>query len=191
MEIPQTKENHLRLNFVLHLFQDKYIFKHILLFTLKVNLVFYIDQRKLDCLNQNPKHLVQNITKSGDGYLLSDVDEQLIIAFEFIQPVKLHSIEIQCKDPDSAPKNCKTFVNKTTTLSFDELESVQETESFVAIPYEIMPLKFVRYQNVLHLTLFIQDNHGGKEETRIDRIDFYGTALNGSNMENFGKEKDK
>ncbi len=48
---------------------------------------------QLECLNFDTAHPIQNIFKEGESVLKSDVDEQLILAIGFNQPVKVHSLK--------------------------------------------------------------------------------------------------
>jgi hypothetical protein len=59
-----------------------------------IDLTPMVNQRQLDCLNQNPKSTIGNIFKKEGGVLESDCDEQLILSIPFQQPVKLHSLQI-------------------------------------------------------------------------------------------------
>lgn len=49
----------------------------------------------------------------------------------------------------------------------------------------IVELKFVKFQNVSNLQLFIKDNQDGSEVTRIDKLQFFGSALSSTNMSDF------
>lgn len=49
--------------------------------------------KQIECLNQDSKFPIQNILKSDDSVLKSDVDEQLILCIAFNQPVKVHSLK--------------------------------------------------------------------------------------------------
>ncbi|KAJ3030160.1 UNVERIFIED_CONTAM: Thioredoxin-like protein 1 [Siphonaria sp. JEL0065] len=76
----------------------------------------FIDSRQIECLNQSDDHTVTSIFgKDAKQYLESDVDEQLILVVPFNQVVK-------------APRTIKTFINRPTTLSFDEADSIEPIE---------------------------------------------------------------
>ncbi|KAJ3060315.1 Thioredoxin-like protein 1, partial [Quaeritorhiza haematococci] len=156
------------------------------------DLTEYITLNQLDCLNQQDSHTVRSIfTKDEATFLESDVDEQLIISIPFNQTVKLHSIRIVAP-ADKAPQTIKTYVNRPNTLSFDETDSVQETEclNLTAKDYEegaIIPLRYVKYQNVHTLQLFIADNLGGEETTVIKQLIIYGSPVETTQMKDFKK----
>ena len=73
-----------------------------------------------------------------------------MLSIPFNQHVKLHSIEFVVAEADLefAPKTIKTFINTSSTPSFEEGESGAETESLTVLPNTVTPLKFVRYQHV-------------------------------------------
>jgi hypothetical protein len=53
----------------------------------------FIQANQTESLNSDNAHPVQNVFKSDASVLKSDVDEQLILAFSFNQPVKIHSLK--------------------------------------------------------------------------------------------------
>lgn len=73
-----------------------------------------------------------------------------MLSIPFNQNVKLHSVEFIVAESDSeyAPKTIKTFINTSSTPSFEEGESGAETETLTVLPNTVTPLKFVRYQQV-------------------------------------------
>jgi hypothetical protein len=83
----------------------------------------------------------------------------------------------------SGPKTVSTYVNRSTTLSFDEADSIQPVETIVLTPPQLVadtpptPLRFVKYQNVHHLTLFVQDNQDQSDVTAIQQLILYGSPL--------------
>ncbi|KAF9215199.1 Thioredoxin-like protein 1 [Podila verticillata] len=141
---------------------------------------------QVDCLNQHTSKNVRNALKVDETFLESDVDEQLIISVPFNQSVKLHSIKIVPKDIAHAPKTVKVYVNKLT-LGFDETDSVQETQTIVLSEkdYEgngLIPLRFVKFQNVNSVILFVEDNLGEEETTQIKQLIFVGSPLDSTDM---------
>ncbi|KAI8852673.1 galactose-binding domain-like protein [Chytridium lagenaria] len=140
-----------------------------------VDLIDYITQKQVECLNQSDKHTVKSIFSKDNNYLESDCDEQLIIDIPFQQGVKLHSIRIVAP-PENAPKTIRTFINRTSTLSFDEVDSVVETERIELTPESygenvIIPL------SVHSITLFVQDNLTGADTTIIRQLILYGSPV--------------
>ncbi|KAG5441038.1 Thioredoxin-like protein 1 [Clonorchis sinensis] len=151
----------------------------------------FLDTTQCECLNEDDTHPLSNLLSSemGDGYLLSDTDAQLIIFITFAQFVRLRSLQINGPE-DCGPKTVKLFVNQTSTPDFSACESADavqtlELETKDLIEGAIVPLNFVKFQNVTTITVFVADNQTGKEVTRIDRLRFFGTCVNTTNMQNF------
>ncbi|KAI1314622.1 Thioredoxin-like protein 1 [Mortierella claussenii] len=146
-----------------------------------------ITLNQVDCLNQQNANHIRNALKADETFLESDVDEQLIISVPFNQAIKLHSLKIVPKDIAHAPKTIKLYVNKLT-LGFDETDSVQETQSIQLTEqdYEsnggLIPLRFVKFQNVTSVILFVEDNLGDEETTQIKQLSFIGSPLDSTDM---------
>ncbi|KAJ1964479.1 hypothetical protein GGI12_001399 [Dipsacomyces acuminosporus] len=138
-----------------------------------------------ECLNQNDDHPLENVFKSDDSYLESDVDEQLMLHIQFNQPIKLHSIML--KAPlDKAPKNVKLFANHSS-IGFDDVDSIAETQSIEMTEeaYKnggVVNLRYVRFQNVSSLSIFVEDNLEGDDVTAITQLAFIGTTLSTANV---------
>ncbi|KAJ3280325.1 hypothetical protein HK104_000751 [Borealophlyctis nickersoniae] len=155
------------------------------------DLTEFITMNQLECLNQKNEGAVRNAFKSDGTVLESDVDEQLIIVIPFNQAVKLHSMKI-VPAGENAPRTIKTFINRPQTLSFDEADSVEpvETIEISAKDYEsngIIPLRFVKYQSVHSLTIFVEDNLSGSDETALKQIILYGTPVETTKMSDLKK----
>ncbi|KAF8932041.1 PITH domain-containing protein [Dissophora ornata] len=141
---------------------------------------------QVDCLNQQTANHIRNALKADDTFLESDVDEQLIISVPFNQAIKLHSIKLVPKDIAHAPKTIKLYANKLA-LGFDETDSVQETQTINLSEkdYEgngLIPLRFVKFQNVTNLIMFIEDNLGDEDTTQIKQLVFIGSPLDNTDM---------
>ncbi|KAJ3317957.1 hypothetical protein HDV06_001031 [Boothiomyces sp. JEL0866] len=133
--------------------------------------------KQLECLNSDDKHPVSNIFQK-EGVLKSDADEQLLITVYFNQPVKVFSLKLTAgKD---GPKTIKTFINKT--VSFDDVDDnpidiITLKESDLEPDANPVNLKFVKYQNVFQISIFVQDNQSGEDVTVLDRLALYGTPI--------------
>ncbi|KAJ3075320.1 hypothetical protein HDU98_008568 [Podochytrium sp. JEL0797] len=147
----------------------------------------FIDMRQLECLNQSDTHTVASVfAKGATQFLESDVDEQLILVVPFNQVVKVHSLTIRAPK-DKAPKIIKTYINRPTTLSFDEADSLEPLETIDLTPLytqasetsvsATVPLRFVKYQSVQSITLFIADNLSGAETTVVEELVVLGTPV--------------
>ena len=89
----------------------------------------FMDKRQVECLNENDDHPIANALRRGDGtWLESDCDEQLIVTIPFMQPVKVHSLNIKARADGSAPKTLKVFVNPINSMDFADAESMAPTQ---------------------------------------------------------------
>lgn len=154
-----------------------------------VSLLEYLESAQVNCLNESDDHGIKSIVSTkgkntSNSYLLSDADEQLLINIYFNQTVRVRSISIQTKEPLSGPKKIKLFINKPS-LGFEDVEDAEEPEAsqIVELAEDVVkdgkriPLRFVRFQSVNSLHIFVSSNHGGEDETRIDALDFFGLPV--------------
>jgi len=168
-----------------------------------VSLLEYLDSPQVYCLNESTDHSIRPIfqTKSkntSDAYLLSDVDEQLLLNITFNQTVRIRSIVLQSSSAAQAPKHIKLFINKPS-LGFEDVEDVSEPEAtqVLDLTKEIVtegkpiPLRYVRFQGVNSLHIFVASNQGGEDETRIDAIDIFGLPVETTNMSGLRKAEEE
>ncbi|XP_786407.1 thioredoxin-like protein 1 [Strongylocentrotus purpuratus] len=147
-----------------------------------------IDKQQTECLNESDDHRLEACLKKGDSYLESDCDEQLIITMSFQQNMKLHSLKV-LGPTKNGPKVIKLFINQPQTLSFDAAERMEAVQELTVTPEqlagEIIPLRFVKFQNVQNVTIFVMNNQDDEETTTIQYISFIGTQVNTTNMNEF------
>jgi len=146
----------------------------------------YYDSHAIECLNESDAHTLKSCL-SGDGFLESDCDEQLIISIGFNCPIKLHSFKIKSEPAAKGPKKLKLFINQPKTIDFDQGSSMEAVQDFTLTEAQLngedpVLLKFVKFQNVLSLIIFVADNQSGDEVTRINRLTFFGSPLAKTNM---------
>jgi len=152
----------------------------------------FVVKSSVSCLNQDDSAPVKNLFQD-EGHLASDSDAQLLIFFPFKNTIKLHSIKIDAPEDGSAPKTIKLFVNNTS-LNLNLAERERATQEIVLTEKDInavTSLKFVSFQNVNFLSLFVKDNFGNKDKTIIQRITFIGQSRETTNMDNFSKTPGK
>ncbi|KAJ8656795.1 thioredoxin [Lichtheimia ornata] len=154
-----------------------------------------ITGNQIDALNQQEEHNIKNVFKSDDTYLESDVDEQLIISVPFNQPVKIHSIKFKAKNVAQAPKTVKIYANRQT-LGFDDADSIKETQTLELEPKDfeddaVVNLRFVKFQNITSLVLFVVDNQEDEETTQVQQLIFIGSPIEATNMSNLTKGDDE
>lgn len=126
-------------------------------------------------------------------WIESDTDEQLMILIPFQSNVKAHTIQItslaespEDNDDDevpSAPQTIKFFTNAPSILGFDEASDQAATFEYTLTEKDYnengtasIPLRFVKFQRVSSIVIFIVDALGGKEKVRLDRIRIIGES---------------
>ncbi|KAI0798130.1 PITH domain-containing protein [Abortiporus biennis] len=155
----------------------------------------HLELSQVNCLNEAGEHTLRSIVASRkkntspSTYLLSDVDQELILNLHFNQLVKIRSIVIQSSVESQAPKTIKLFINRPA-IGFEEAGDAVEPDAaqiFELTPEQVkegkkIPLRFVRFQAVNSLHIFVASNMGDEDETRIDAIDIFGAPLSFSNV---------
>jgi len=128
----------------------------------------------------------------------ADVDAQLLIFVPFQEAVNIRGIcftsNIDAKAADAAkvsgPKNVKVFV-QAPNLDFDGAASSTATQSFVLTGAQLdgreLITTYVKFQNVLNLTIFIENNQKNAAVTLLNRLSFMGTTKAGFNVANIKK----
>ncbi|TYZ65665.1 hypothetical protein PybrP1_007036 [[Pythium] brassicae (nom. inval.)] len=147
------------------------------------------------CLNEHPSHPFGNLF-IGDHtlQLKSDADEQLILHIEFQDAVKLHSINIVAPVGESAPRVLKLFANRSS-LGFSDAGDIEPTQTIELTDDDLDPskeveLRFVKFQRVQSITLFVEENNGA-EETVISSLKLIGERIAGTNMNELKKVSDE
>jgi len=122
----------------------------------------------------------------------TDTDEQLMLYIPFQATLKVHTIHItslppKAEDGEQAPMRPKTiqiYTNRANVLGFDEAEDVPAAQAITLKPRDWdektgtakVELRFVKFQNVSSLVIFVVDGDGSSdsERVRIDRIRIIG-----------------
>lgn len=156
-----------------------------------VDLTSFITKSGCECLNESDDHPLANcLDNNKQTYLESDCDEQLIITLSFSQPIKLHSIKLKAPE-DYGPKILKLFMNQPRSLDFDKAVSSEAVQQIDLAPSDLtddakpVQLKYVKFQTVNSLTIFVENNQGGKDTTRINQIILIGSPVAATNMNEF------
>ncbi|KAI0889663.1 DUF1000-domain-containing protein [Annulohypoxylon maeteangense] len=132
----------------------------------------------------------ETVTSDKKDWVESDTDEQLLLFTPFNSAIKLHTIQITSLPPKDdedddevpmRPKTLKIFTNRPHNLGFDEAEDIDSTQTIEIGENDwndkgtaSLGLRFVRFQNVTSLVIFVVDGDGDGEKVRIDRIRFIG-----------------
>ncbi|KAJ2832041.1 hypothetical protein GGI24_001375 [Coemansia furcata] len=150
------------------------------------DLTHLVLEKKSECLNQSDDNPLKNVFAQGASVLESDIDAQLLLHIAFSQPIKLHSIMVEGPG-DQAPKTIKLFANRMD-IGFDDAEDGAPATQVVNMTKEaykkggVAGLRYVNFQNVNSLSIFVADNLGDGEVTAISRLAFIGTAVDTANV---------
>ncbi|KAI9229510.1 MAG: PITH domain-containing protein [Piptocephalis tieghemiana] len=84
------------------------------------------------------------------------------------------------------PKTIKLYANRLS-LSFEEALDIEPTQTLHLkekdlVDSLVIPLRFVKFQSVNDLVVFIEDNQNGEETSVLKRIEFYGSPVNTTDM---------
>jgi len=153
-----------------------------------LDLMTFIDKSRSECLNEDDEHPYAHCLTSAGGFLQSDCDEQIILSLSFNQSVKIHSLKLKAPS-DKGPKTLRVFQNQPNTLDFDKADSMAAAQDVELtekqLTGEIVPLKFVKFQNVQNIQFFFKDNQCGGDVTQIDYLSIIGTPIDTTNMKEF------
>jgi len=159
-----------------------------------MDLTTFIDKSRSECLNEDDDHPYAHCLTSAGGFLQSDCDEQIILSLSFNQSVKIHSLKIKAPT-DKGPKTLRVFQNQPNTLDFDGATSMEAAQDVILtekqLQGDIIPLKFVKFQNVSNIQFFFKDNQCGGEVTQIDYFSVIGTPIDTTNMKDFKRVSGK
>ncbi|CAJ1966147.1 unnamed protein product [Cylindrotheca closterium] len=163
-----------------------------------VDLLDFVEKKSCYARNEDPRFPHSNLF-IGDSRLgcKSDADEQLILHIEFNQFVKIHSLKFtafnQGNEPETSPTVVKLYINRPN-LGFEDIDDVDETQALELTSEDLregsdaMLLKFVKFQRVSSLTIFIEDNNGG-DVSSLGGLKLYGKTVATTNMCDFKKNK--
>jgi PITH domain len=161
-----------------------------------IDLADKIDSKECYARNENSRFPMTNLF-IGDSRLgcQSDSDEQLIIHIAFHEFVKIKSIKLTAynngQDPELNPAKINLYVNRDN-LGFEDAEDVDPTQTLHITSEDLretadpIPLKYVKYQRVSSLTLFIEENQGG-DVSALGSLKLYGRPVTTTNMADFKK----
>lgn len=157
-----------------------------------VDLEDKVNWANCEALNKTSQSSLQNVLKQGlrdqETLLLeSDADEQLLLRVAFKSRVKLHSICVSGPGDGRAPKALALFVNRPN-LDFGDTESMQATQELELSSDQLgqrLDLKFVSFQAVDHLTVFVRTNQGDAESSALSNLQIWGAQVHTTNMGDF------
>eukprot|EP00271_Cylindrocystis_brebissonii_P008659 TRINITY_DN23132_c0_g1_i1.p1 TRINITY_DN23132_c0_g1~~TRINITY_DN23132_c0_g1_i1.p1 ORF type:complete len:172 (-),score=36.35 TRINITY_DN23132_c0_g1_i1:519-1034(-) len=160
----------------------------------QMDLLDCIEWHSVECLNEDPNHSFANALKQGYRddrtlSLASDGDEQLLLHIPFNQVVKLHTLIVK-GPPEEGPKVVKLYANRTS-MGFSNTADFPPSDTLTLTPAQLkgtpVPLKYVKFQNVRSLTIFIESNQGEEESTVVEKIAIIGSTVETTNMSELKK----
>ncbi|TSK72052.1 Thioredoxin-like protein 1 [Bagarius yarrelli] len=168
-----------------------------------MDLMPFVNKAGCECLNESDDCGFDNCLIKDSSYLESDCDEQLLITIAFNQPVKLFSMKLQASDLGKTlrlsyfcqgfftyPSVHTIFINLPRSMDFDDAERSESTQTLELSEEDykdegLIPLRYVKFQNVNSVTLFVKSNQGSEETTKINYLTFIGTPVQATNMSDF------
>ncbi|TVY83299.1 Thioredoxin-like protein [Lachnellula suecica] len=127
--------------------------------------------------------------KAAKDWVESDTDEQLMLFLPFQATLKVHTLQITSLPPTAEddeevpmrPKTIKIYPNRPHILGFEEADDVPaaqeitlEAKDWDSTGTATLSLRFVKFQNVTSLVLFVVDGDGDGERVRLDRVRIIG-----------------
>lgn len=129
----------------------------------------------------------------GKDWVETDTDAQLMFFIPFTSTLKLHTVQITSlpppadEDDEEAPARPKTihfYTNRAHNLGFEEAEDIPATQTVELSPSDWdeetgtakIELRFVKFQNITSIVIFVVDGENDSEKTRIDRIKLIGES---------------
>lgn len=174
-----------------------------------------IEKTALDIMNAsteagNGRTLFEESQPGKDAkakdWVESDTDEQLMIYIPFRSTLKIHSIHLTSLPPTGddneeeigRPKKLKLYVNRPNIVGFEEADGITPTQEVEIAPESwnketgtvVINTRFVKFQSVFSLNIFVEEGEDGCEKTRIDRIKVVGEAGEKRDMGKLEKIKD-
>lgn len=131
-----------------------------------------------------------SIGESAKDWVESDTDEQLMLFIPFMSTLKVHTLYITSLPPKGdgdapmRPKTIQLYSNRAHVLGFDEAEDLPATQAITLNPRDWdektgtakIELRFVKFQNVTSIVVFVVDGEGSGEKVRIDRLRIAGES---------------
>jgi len=157
-----------------------------------------VDVRGLDLLNNDSDFSGARalFADSAPGaaakdWVESDTDAQLMLYVPFQATLKIHTLHLTslpgADGTSSRPRTIHLYTNRAHVLGFEEAEATAATQTVRLAPADwdaasgtaSVELRFVKFQNVSSLVLFVADAEEGADgeeadRTRLDRVRFVG-----------------
>ncbi|KIW03296.1 thioredoxin [Verruconis gallopava] len=149
-----------------------------------------VDVSKPSSLGSGKAKAASGSSDGAKDWVESDTDPELMIHMPFQSTLKIHSLQITSVVPEDVdedddetpmrPKTLKLFINRPNIVGFDEdIEPTQEVtiqDSDWQDHTATVPLRYVKFQKVSTLCIFVVEGNRNAEKTRIDRIRIIGES---------------
>ena len=144
-----------------------------------VDLEPYINWDKCELLNAAKKGTCKELLKQGprdqEGIVVeSDADEQLLITIAFQGKVKIHSLSITSGAGAQAPKEVMLFTGQVRNFDDTDATADQSLDLESEQLGQRLELRFVKFQQVETLTIFIKSNQDDEDTTILSGIKLWG-----------------
>ena len=158
-----------------------------------VNITNLIQKENMRGVNIDPSYPVSNLFLTNEYYTQSDTDEQCILHFPFKSLVSIKSMTFHCRADGSRPTLVHVYANKPniTFSGIDELIS-HHTEIIPIFNEHLesftwsFDVKSPRFNQIQHLTIFIEENGGGEASSLIS-MQIKGQINKSMNMKDLKK----
>jgi len=122
-------------------------------------------------------------------WIESDTDAQLMLYIPFQSTMKLHTLHITSLPPADGddetpgrPRTLQLYTNRSHVLGFDEAEGEPATQTLTidenawdkSTGTAKIELRFVKFQNISSIVVFVVDGDNDSDKTRIDRVRLVG-----------------
>mmetsp|Transcript_9312 Transcript_9312/g.13592 ORF Transcript_9312/g.13592 Transcript_9312/m.13592 type:complete len:191 (-) Transcript_9312:299-871(-) len=156
-----------------------------------------IEKNECYARNESSRYPMTNLF-IGDSRLgcQSDADEELILHIVFQEFVKLKFLKFtefnQGAESDLRPTRIHIFVNRNN-LGFEDIQDVEPTQTLELTAADLsenadpIELKYVLFQRVKSITLFVEENAGG-EVSALGGLKILGRTTATTNMNDFKKQ---
>ncbi|GKA10714.1 PITH domain-containing protein [Tanacetum coccineum] len=149
----------------------------------QVDLLDFIDWTGVECLNQNTAHPYPNALKQ---FILAGGHKRLHAFWGLFYNIIVLEIHLR-------PQTVKLYTNKEH-MGFSNVSDYPPSDTLALTPENLkgkpVVLKYVKFQNVRSLTIFIEDNQSGSDMTKVQKIILQGMTVETTDMKGLKKIED-
>ena len=87
----------------------------------------------------------------------------------------MHHLKISGSEAVALPKTAKMWINRNLAMGVDNCDEIKPTQEWtIRESGQTLTCKFVKFQKVYTLTIFVAGNQEDKDITVIDSIQLFG-----------------